>query len=245
MHNRVAKINRKEMSTRFAQMLKHAVTTCHPSNANSFKANLHALKILLDSLRMSDINLPSHLYSKTSFQGPNKAPCTFVKIFENENVAINIFILKERYTMPIHNHPRIHGMLKVMVGKLLVESYTANNSEDAVPPRCDDYGTIIMVRKEHPIELIDETNCATLSPDSSQFHRITSVDGYGPGVLFDILTPPYEDDRNCTFYRQVVLFDDKQFQHLGLEHIPTPSHFYCDTAYYQMPETLLDELNRI
>jgi len=237
------------MSTRFGQILKHAITTCHPNNSGSFKTNFHDLKILMDSLKFSDINLASHLYSKESFKEPNKAPCTFVKIFENENVTINIFILKERYTMPIHDHPMIHGILKGMSGKLLVESYTASNREDTILSGCDEYGTIIMAKKETPIELTDLTNCATLSPDHSQFHRITSLEG--PAILFDILTPPYEADipvygrRNCSYYRQVVLFDDEQFQHLGLEQIPAPSHFYCDTGYYQIPQPILEELNRI
>lgn len=237
------------MSTRFGQMLKHAITTCHPNNAGSFKTNFNDLKVLLDSLRLSDINLPKHLYSNTSFKEPNKAPVTFVNIFENENVAINIFILKERYTMPIHDHPMIHGILKAMVGKLLVESYTASTTDDSMSPGSDEYGTIIMAKKETPIELTDDTDCATLSPDHSQFHRITSLEG--PAVLFDILTPPYDTEipvhgrRNCSYYRQVVLFDDEQFQHLGLEQIPTPSHFFCDTGHYQMPATILDEVNRM
>lgn len=135
-----------------------------------------------------------------------------------------------------------------MVGKLLVESYTASNREENVSG-CNEYGTVIMATKEAPIELTNETNCATLSPDHCQFHRITSVEG--PAVFFDILTPPYESDipvygrRNCSYYRQVVLFDDEQFQHLGLEQIPTPSHFYCDTGYYQMPQSILEELNQM
>lgn len=151
--------------------------------------------------------------------------------------------------MPIHDHPMIHGILKGMVGKLLVESYTASNTEDTMLPGTDDYGTIIMAKKETPIELSEDTDCATLSPEHSQFHRITSVEG--PAVLFDILTPPYDAEmpvygrRNCSYYRQVVLFDDEQFQHLGLEQIPTPSHFFCDTGLYQMPQTISDELNRM
>ncbi|XP_037045839.1 2-aminoethanethiol dioxygenase [Bradysia coprophila] len=237
------------MSSRFAQILKHAIITCHPNNAHSFKTNFNDLKILLDSLTISDLgpNLSSHLYSKNSFVETNKAPCTFVNIFENENLVVNIFILKERYTMPIHDHPMIHGILKGMAGKLLVESYTASNNDEATLSGSDEYGTIIMATKETPMELSEYTDCATLSPNHSQFHRITSLEG--PAVLFDILTPPYEADipvygpRNCSYYRQVVLFDDEQFQHLGLEQIPPPSHFYCDTGHYKMPQSILDELN--
>lgn len=75
------------MSTRFGQILKHAIMTCHPNNAASFKKNFNDLKILLDSMTLSDINLPAHLYSNNIFKEPNKAPCTFVNIFENENVV--------------------------------------------------------------------------------------------------------------------------------------------------------------
>lgn len=238
------------MSARFVQMLKHAITTCHPNNAASFKTNFNDLKLLLDSLRLSDINLPEYLYATTAFKEPNKAPCTFVHIFANEYVAINIFILKELYTMPIHDHPMIHGILKGIGGKLLVESYTASQTDaDAMLSGSDENGAIIMAKKETPVELTNETGCATLSPDNSQYHRITSLEG--PAVLFDILTPPYDSDipvygrRNCSYYRQVVLFDDEQFQHLGLEQIPAPSHFYCDTGYYRMPATILEELKRL
>lgn len=148
--------------------------------------------------------------------------------------------------MPIHDHPMIHGILKGMAGRLLVESYTASNSDDT-DADSDECCRIIMAKKETPIELTEYTDCATLSPYHSQYHRITSLEG--PAVLFDILTPPYEADipvhgpRSCSYYRQVMLFDDEQFQHLGLEQIPPPSHFYCDTGHYKMPQSILDELN--
>lgn len=113
------------MSSRFTQLLKHAVSTCHPKNASSFKSNFQDLKELLDSLTMSDINLPAHLYSKSSFVEPNKAPCTFVNIFENENVVRGSrSIVMEIRRMSIYNRwTPIHCLISVTVCVFETSSY--------------------------------------------------------------------------------------------------------------------------
>lgn len=55
---------------------------------------------------------------------PPQAPITFVKVFHDENVSMGIFVLRNGARVPIHDHPNMHGVLKVVYGKVRLQSYT-------------------------------------------------------------------------------------------------------------------------
>ena len=144
-----------------------------------------------------------------------------------------MFIVRDSYTLPIHDHPRMMGILKIVSGSVQIQSYSKINSDS------DE----IVVQTE-PIQEIDSLDPVTsvLSPEKSNYHEITAIDG--SAAFFDILSPPYSDYSSedefkihCSFYRKIIVDKDKQI--LKLEVIPTPDHYFCDVIKYNPPEFLL------
>ena len=81
-------------------------------NPEEFSASLSELKSLLDGLRGNDVGLDKSRMLKST--PPNlAAPVTYIKIHEDQDVSIGIFVVKGGQKIPLHNHPKMHGLLKV------------------------------------------------------------------------------------------------------------------------------------
>ena len=81
-------------------------------NSEEFNASLSELKSLLDGLRGNDVGLDKSRMLKST--PPNlAAPVTYIKIHEDQDVSIGIFVVKGGQKIPLHNHPKMHGLLKV------------------------------------------------------------------------------------------------------------------------------------
>lgn len=238
------------MSSHFANILKHAKLTCDPINAISFKNNFNILKQLVDKLKATDLAVNPELFSQKHFNRPNKAPCTYVNIYECDICTISVFILAESYTMPIHDHPNIHGIIKTIAGKIRLQSYTAVSSLNAptsspAPANNEQQQKNNASIKQNLICVVSEpaqiitTKCdgAVLTPNERNYHEITAIDG--PAAFFDILTPPYDTTRKCSFYEKFNanlenvpdgLHQSLDENYLYLKRIPCPQHYFCDNV---------------
>ena len=102
---------------------------------DEFKANLRELKQLMTGLKSSDLGLEhsetikgisgrrsplSGLFRRTA----NEAPVTYIKVLEDIDVSIGIFIVKAGSRLPLHNHPNMYGLLKVVYGMVDVKIYS-------------------------------------------------------------------------------------------------------------------------
>lgn len=97
------------MSALFARVVKQALITFECENAPAFKTNFSLLKQLVNQLTSNDLNIPSELFAASSFQDrPNRAPVKYIEIFEHKTFTMSVFIMENKYTMPIHDHPG-HG----------------------------------------------------------------------------------------------------------------------------------------
>lgn len=234
------------MTTLFARVFRQAKVTFEQTNAERFLSNLQSLRALMEQLTLVDLNLDPTVTSRETFQLSTKAPCTFIDIFENACFTMSVFVLRENYTMPLHDHPRMHGLLRVIAGTVKVQSYTEIDRREET--RDDDKIRHVLVNVEQErVISASETACAMLTPTERNFHEITAVGG--PAAFFDILSPPYNADipvygkRSCSFYRKLLLPSDgitnDGRKRMVLEKIPTPDHYYCDTEYYEAPEFMI------
>lgn len=232
------------MTSYFAQVIKHARFTCDPNNVTTFRSNFVTLKHLLDKLTVTDIQLDHRIIdNQPVFRTPHVAgpPCRYVHIYSNEHVSISVFILSESYTMPIHDHPQINGILKAISGKICIQSYTVKTDSPNNIHHATDLpaSMFVPVTKEQPKELTECSECAVLTPTEGNFHAITAVGG--PAAFFDILSPPYESvipvygARRCSFYAEVDTSNTPKNGNIFLQRIPCPSHYYCDNVEYELP----------
>jgi len=72
--------------------------------------NLDKLLSLINKITAEDVKLDKNILDYVSRQ---PAPMCVMDIFENKDITIAIFLLKHGVKMPMHDHPGMHGLLKV------------------------------------------------------------------------------------------------------------------------------------
>jgi cysteamine dioxygenase len=148
------------------------------------------------------------------------APVLYMNIYESSLISLSLFIIKKGQLLPIHNHPNMNGLIKVIHGEGTIKSFTTINSDSNNPliQTTQDYSKLI---KENVSEII------TLSPLSNNIHEIRASDNCDL-VFLDLLTPPYEND--CAYYEIANEGDSSDI--LELKKVPCPDNYYCDSLLY-------------
>lgn len=245
-----------DMSSLVQRIARQAMVTfrCPPRAAEdggkSFLENLTRLKSLMTEVRAADLRLVPRRAedSSTGITAVGAScqraapPVTYMHICETEHFSMGVFLLKTGATIPLHDHPDMHGVLKVMYGKVRISCFdrldrntgTAGSMRRSVLRSCAEY--------------TEDSDACVLAPDRDNLHQIDAVDG--PTAFMDILAPPYDPDqgRDCHYYR--VLADGgaagpgpglglKQQQEVWLMEISQPPNFWCGGEPYPGPEVHL------
>lgn len=239
------------MSSLLNRIFQQAVLTFNTANRVDLQTNLGLLKSLVDRIKFSDLNLDPRIITKSFFSQPDKAPCTYVGIYEDASFSMSVFIMAENYTMPMHDHPNMNGILKCISGKLQIQSYSMDESKEAPldvlerlyalnPLERPPAKKYVNCLREPVVEVDEDSPACVLHPDQRNIHQITAVGG--PVAFFDILSPPYDTfiedrpylKRKCTFFKvaqdQTKTETDEQ---IILEKIAQPLSYYCDNIEYR------------
>ena len=72
--------------------------------------NFDKLYSLINKITAEDVKLDKNTLDYVNRQ---PAPMCVIDVFENNDITIAIFILKHGVRMPMHDHPGMHGLLKV------------------------------------------------------------------------------------------------------------------------------------
>uniref|UniRef100_G3PAW4 2-aminoethanethiol (cysteamine) dioxygenase b n=1 Tax=Gasterosteus aculeatus TaxID=69293 RepID=G3PAW4_GASAC len=187
--------------------------------AKSFLENQSKLKSLMTEVRAADLKLPYQ------HAGP---PVTYMHICETDQFSMGVFLLKSGASIPLHDHPGMHGMLKVMYGKVRISCFD----------RAEPLLRSVLRSSE---EYTEESGPCVLSPDRDNLHRIDAVDG--PTAFMDILAPPYDPDdgRDCHYYKVLTEAEDteQKEKEVWLVEISQPPGFWCGGEPYPGPEVCL------
>lgn len=246
-----------KMTTLFARVVKQALITFERENHAAFKTNFSLLKQLVDQLSSSDLNIPSELLSRNSFQYPSAgAPVKYIEIFEHKTFTMSVFIVANNYCMPLHDHPG-YGLLRVLSGTAFIQSYTLEQPLQKMPH-------ILPVIEEMPMEFSAKSGCSVLTPTIRNLHEIAAI-GSSPAAFFDILSPPYESEisangpKKCLFYRKIAFkpstdsttksspdadSDTSKSKDIAyLQRVGAPNHYFCDNIFYANQPAFLTNLN--
>lgn len=231
--------------------LAHQTFASHPNV--HFMDNFNKLKLLTNQIKKSDVCLSTDLISQDrlyNFNPTTEAPVSYMEIFENETITLGIFIVKTGARIPLHDHPGMYGVIRVLHGTVSIQSYsqlksglinTSNRSGDK-----NDRENLILVKKLPPVYATEESECSVLTPEDVNYHEIRAVGGVA--AFLDILAPPYDSEsRTCHYYREIPrdpisssrapAADDDGGEHcVYLEEVSHPPDYWSDSKPYEGPE---------
>lgn len=103
--------------------------------------------------------------------------------------------------LPLHDHPHMNGLLKVLAGTIKISSLSLSTIQEAGLP---------VIAATDLIELVanDASESCVLEPLRNNLHEIEAVGGK-PAAFLDVLAPPYRANvpgigpRKCTYYKIV------------------------------------------
>jgi hypothetical protein len=145
--------------------------------------------------------------------------CYYDAVFEDSEVTIGIFCLPAHASLPIHDHPGMTVLSRLLFGTLKVKSYDLLSNESS----SGKVGDRIKVKKSVETTVQGSTSEASLSlfPTLGNVHEFQAV---SPCAILDILMPPYSPPKyDCTYYREIV--SEEEGGHATLEVIPEPPDF--------------------
>ncbi|XP_044753890.1 2-aminoethanethiol dioxygenase [Coccinella septempunctata] len=216
-------------------LLKQALQT-FTCTRELFHQNLDILVKLMNKICLDDVRINPVLLSNVIWEKPNKAPATYVHIFEDLDITMGIFILKPGLLLPLHDHPEMHGLIKVIHGKVKITSYSLNT--DSVEIFNNENGqafseplTPIIAEKTSEITVDSSNACSILYPEHKNIHQVECING--PAAFMDILSPPYDtinehgEMRRCNYYRVLAEVAPNIFK---LQKTDSPSTFWTDSA---------------
>ncbi|XP_074519312.1 2-aminoethanethiol dioxygenase-like [Halichoeres trimaculatus] len=224
---------------------------------NNLDPDSHSeLVSLVTAIRAADLKIqPRKPKASPGAAGPQNPPVTYMHICETEVLSMGVFLLKAGASIPLHDHPGMNGMLKVLYGKVSVRCFD----------RLEDHLSVSLPEFDPPLtppetasvwrsvlrsvaEFSDSSGPCLLTPLRENLHQIHAVDG--PAAFLDILAPPYnpEDGRDCHYYRVLHPVGEgggrqrekgeekeEEREESWLLEVPQPDDFWCGGEAYLGP----------
>ena len=186
--------------------LHNAVRDAARQNANDLKQPGPQIDALLNAMSAVDA-------AALGIQ-EYKGVCTYLGIAEHADYAIAAFVLAPHAKIPLHDHPHMTVLSKVISGSLRVTSF--------------DVGADGKARRSESV-LSSDDGPAALFPSVNNVHEFRAGDG--GAVVLDVIVPPYDEDagRDCHYFEAVSLRGGV----FELREIPEPADFECLGAVYQ------------
>ncbi|KRX59439.1 2-aminoethanethiol dioxygenase [Trichinella sp. T9] len=184
------------------------------------------LKDLMNQVRAKDLNYNgSKAFEQLGYieSDMKHAPCLYTEVYQNERMNVCIFCVPNGREIPLHDHPYMCGIMKIIEGKALVEAY----SHAALPPPNIVDGVPVEVVMHPPMQMTCEDQPGVFTPYERNFHRVTSVGDYTS--FFDVLIPPYNKTNRQCHYFSVKNVDSSDVGVQKCSLLPSLScDYYCD-----------------
>ena len=227
-----------------SNVLRYAIQKLRNISSSEVRHVVPELTTLVDLISLEDVRFDRSILNSSAKVAHNqgwenttreRAPVTYVHICEDQGFSAGVFIVKEGFRLPLHDHPNMHGIIKVIhgAGKIKHFSETQSDIPESIKQRvmpfqrprikCVDVGTEIVVNTS--------SKPCVLTPRQSNLHEIVATNG--SLAFFDILFPPYDHEngtRVCKYYKKIGTAEDERAYNMQfLLEIPTPPDFWCDS----------------
>jgi len=210
-------------------------------------SEMQELSALVSKLTANDLSssLPNEQAWKAGAYaepGHVPAPCIYTGIYEPDSalLSMSLFSLRDADSrLPLHDHPGIHGLIKVVRGRIRLFHYSWLDplaERQLLAPASlrsgrNKFGGLRPAKYEGTSILSPEDSACLLEPTKGNVHSIEPVDE--TATFFDLLIPSYcPPIRDCHYY-EIAQDDQKQSPEstndiVWLRRIGIPSSYYCD-----------------
>ncbi|WOL19944.1 hypothetical protein Cni_G28746 [Canna indica] len=161
---------------------------------------------------------------------------TYIHIHECDDFSIGVFCFPAGARLPLHDHPRMMVLTKVLYGSLSLRSYDWVTTPDSNSKRS---GIAKIVADDYILQA--SSKASVLFPKSGgNIHSLTALT---PCAILDVLTPPYSEEqgRPSNYYLDIPIPSLPGF--VILEETEMPDDLHVAGAPYVGPELILDDLD--
>ncbi|GAU30292.1 hypothetical protein TSUD_385130 [Trifolium subterraneum] len=168
---------------------------------------LQKVRAVLDSLKPAHVALDHEAHIARIYEPPTDGangttpspPIKYIHLHECDKFSIGIFCMSPGSVIPLHDHPRMTVLSKVLYGSLHVKAF------DWVESASCDLSQVVA----RPAKLVRDCQmsapCETTVLYPNRGGNLHCFQAITPCALFDILSPPYsleeeENGRNCSYY---------------------------------------------
>ncbi|TVU05471.1 hypothetical protein EJB05_48637, partial [Eragrostis curvula] len=205
------------------------------------------LRQLLDGLEAADVGIDDGEKASSSSSDDELSPkrarllpalafeqITYVHIHQCDDFSMGVFCFPAGATLPLHDHPEMVVLSKLLYGSVRVRSYDWVTAPPSSGARKCGLARVVAAGEV----LRSPCEASVLFPQSGgNMHAFTAVT---PCAILDVLTPPYSEERG----RPSTYFHDVPIPSLPgyaiLEETDLPEDFSVAGAPYLGPELTVD-----
>ena len=119
---------------KISQIIKLAKNTFGQGSPNDFPPKFRNLQENMNNLTGHDLGLDRSDAMKGELV---RSLIIYIGVHEQPDFSASIFILMPGSVIPIHNHPNMHGLIKVIRGQIKITAFTRQNLQEV-----DDFPSI-------------------------------------------------------------------------------------------------------
>jgi len=156
-------------------------------------------------INISDIN------QKEYFKNINNVMFDYIDILDNiPNFNVGVFLIPKGNCIPLHNHPNIFVISKVIWGSVVINSFDKitnndNNNNNIFIHNYSSSEDIFKVEEREKINLnFNDNNIGILTPNKNNIHEVIA---YEDSAFFDIILPAYDESKNrpCNYFEKLKI----------------------------------------